>query len=451
MAPKSASIKAKQPLNPKTTHVEFFGVPGALGISFGLPVLLGFFALVTNDFYSLQGINLRVDKILTQLPSSTKEAYDLCFDARCWTAYLTWFGVLAILDVVLPGKSVDGIPLRDGTRLNYTINGLVMSTGLIAVLASRLYVLENYYLPELQFIYDNQLKLTLVTCIFSFILAVFVYVCSFIPLSKRNGEGTRERILSINGNTGNVVYDWFIGRELNPRIGSWDIKLFCELRPGMLLWFLINLACVHNQFHRFGTVTDSLILVVALQAFYVFDGVLNEEGCLSMMDITTDGFGFMLCFGDLAWLPWSYTLQARYLSLPENFYELGWTNTALIFAVSFTGYYIFHSANQQKSDFRNGKLDHLKSVQTPTGSKLLVDGWWKTSQHINYFGDWLIGWSWCLPTGPQTLLTYFYVIYFGVLLVHRQTRDEAKCRAKYGAAWEKYETQVPYKIVPYVY
>ena len=66
-------------------------------------------------------------------------------------------------------------------------------------------------------------------------LAVFVYIISFIPLAKPNGIGTKERILSINGNTGNPFYDWFIGRELNPRIGSWDIKLFCELRPDVIM------------------------------------------------------------------------------------------------------------------------------------------------------------------------------------------------------------------------
>lgn len=26
-----------------------------------------------------------------------------------------------------------------------------------------------------------------------------------------------------------------------------------------------------------------------------------------------DGFGFMLAFGDLAWVPFTYTLQGRYL------------------------------------------------------------------------------------------------------------------------------------------
>ncbi|KAK6465463.1 ergosterol biosynthesis ERG4/ERG24 [Scheffersomyces coipomensis] len=442
-----------QVLNPKTTHWEFSGLPGAIGITLGLPTLITFFALITNETYSLDGINLDITAVLSQLPSTPTEWFELCFNKACWTAYLVWFFGLVVLDFILPGKNMKGVALRDNTQLNYKINGLAMSGTLVVVLLARVYQSDNWFLPELQFIYDNQLQLTIVTTIFSFLLAVFVYVCSFIPLAKLNGSGNRERILSINGNTGNVIYDWFIGRELNPRIGTWDIKLFCELRPGLLLWFLINLSCIHNQYHTYGEVTDSLILLNALQAFYVFDGVLNEEGVLSMIDITTDGFGFMLSFGDLAWLPWSYSVQTRYVSLPEHKVNLGPVNIALIVGIKALGYYIFHSSNKQKSDFRQGKLDHLnlKSIKTQTGSKLLCDGWWGLSQHINYLGDWLIGWSWCLPTGFQTPLTYFYVIYFGTLLLHRQTRDEAKCKAKYGKQWEEYESKVPYKIIPYVY
>jgi len=37
------------------------------------------------------------------------------------------------------------------------------------------------------------------------------------------------------------VYDFFIGRELNPRIGNLDLKEFCELRPGLIGWLIINL------------------------------------------------------------------------------------------------------------------------------------------------------------------------------------------------------------------
>lgn len=31
------------------------------------------------------------------------------------------------------------------------------------------------------------------------------------------------------------------------------------------------------------------------------------------MDIIHDGFGFMLAFGDLAWVPFTYSLQAQFL------------------------------------------------------------------------------------------------------------------------------------------
>lgn len=34
---------------------------------------------------------------------------------------------------------------------------------------------------------------------------------------------------------------------------------------------------------------------------------------LTTMDIVHDGFGFMLVFGDLAWVPFAYSLQAAYL------------------------------------------------------------------------------------------------------------------------------------------
>lgn len=442
-------------LNPHTTEREFSGLPGAIGISLGLPALIIFFGLVFNETYCQKGWVLDVAAIRAQLPQNLDGWYALVFDSLVWFAYLGWFSALAVASLILPGKHAEGTQLRDGKRLDYTVNGLAITFSLLALLAARLLTAPGYYLVELDFLYTHHLQLTLVTIVFSFLLAVFVHVCSYIPLSKANGAGTRERILSENGNTGNIVYDWFIGRELNPRLGSWDIKLFCELRPGMLLLFLINLACAHHQYHSMGKVSDAMILVNVLQAFYIFDGVLNEEGCLTMIDITTDGFGFMLSFGDLAWLPFAYSLQARFLAASQTSASapLGWVNVLMISALMALGYYIFHSSNQQKSDFRQGRLDkkNLKCIKTKTGSRLLADGWWGYSQHINYLGDWLIGWLWCLPTGFESPLTYFYVVYFALLLLHRQTRDEAKCRAKYGSLWTEYENLVPYKIIPYVY
>ena len=80
------------------------------------------------------------------------------------------------------------------------------------------------------------------------------------------------------------------------------------------------------------------------------------------MDITSDGFGFMLAVGDLAWVPFVYSLQARYLVF--NQIELGPAKTAAIVAVNLVGYYIFRSSNGEKNDFRNGR--NPKSQYTGT-------------------------------------------------------------------------------------
>ena len=42
-----------------------------------------------------------------------------------------------------------------------------------------------------------------------------------------------------------------------------------------------------------------------------------------------------------------------------------------------------------------------------------------------------------MPTGFDSPIPYFYPLYFTVLLVHRQRRDDASCREKYGKDWDK--------------
>lgn len=71
------------------------------------------------------------------------------------------------------------------------------------------------------------------------------------------------------------------------------------------------------------------------------------------MDITTDGFGFMLAIGDLTWVPFVYSLQARYLAFHSV--DLGPIWTIGILLTNLLGYYVFRDANGEKNDFRNGR------------------------------------------------------------------------------------------------
>lgn len=219
-------------------------------------------------------------------------------------------------------------------------------------------------------------------------------------------------------------------------------------------------------------------MVTVAQSLYTFDAFYMESAILTTMDITTDGFGFMLSFGDLVWVPFIYSLQAKYLSVHPV--VLGPIYIALILGVALLGFYIFRSTNNEKNRFRTNpsdpKVAHLTSMKTSTGSRLLTSGWWGRARHINYLGDFILSWAYCLPTlaagykltpsvlypgtrlvstegmkGAAIPITYFYLIYFGVLLVHRERRDEEKCRRKYGKDWEEYCKIVKWRIIPGVY
>ena len=46
--------------------------------------------------------------------------------------------------------------------------------------------------------------------------------------------------LTIDKYTGSLIFDYFVGIELNPRFGThWDFKLFHNGRPGIIAWTLM--------------------------------------------------------------------------------------------------------------------------------------------------------------------------------------------------------------------
>ena len=65
---------------------------------------------------------------------------------------------------------------------------------------------------------------------------------------------------------------------------------------------------------RLGQITPAMGLVTLFHSIYVADALWMEPAILTTKDITEEGLGFMLTFGNLAWLPFTYSLQARYLA-----------------------------------------------------------------------------------------------------------------------------------------
>jgi len=101
--------------------------------------------------------------------------------------------------------------------------------------------LQGADFPVWTFISNNYLQIITTNILIAYTLATFVYVRSF---SVKPGN-VELRELAAGGQSGNMIYDWYIGRELNPRItipliGEIDIKVWCELRPGMMGWLILN-------------------------------------------------------------------------------------------------------------------------------------------------------------------------------------------------------------------
>lgn len=344
---------------------------------------------------------------------------------------------------------------------------------------------SNFFLWT--WIVDNYLQLLTANLALALVISVAVYAHSF---SVRPGN-PHLRELARGGHTGSIMYDFFIGRELNPRmhvplIGEVDIKTWLAMRPGLTGWVLLNAAFVAKQHRAYGFLSDSIVFVALVQAYYVLEGQYAEQGIVGMMDFKTDGLGFMLTFGDIVWVPFLYTTQCRYLAVyPVHMGPYGIAAMGVIFAV---GLYIFRASNSQKIRFRENPDDpafkNMPYIQTKRGPRLLKSGWWGYARHINYLGDWMQSLPFCLPTamagytilpvgagsGPGAvtmldgrqvvpgdaagwgmLVTYFYSAWFGLLLVYRERRDDKVCAEKYGEDWMEYKRAVRWRILPGVY
>ncbi|XP_022447221.1 delta(14)-sterol reductase TM7SF2 isoform X2 [Delphinapterus leucas] len=397
---------------------------------------------------------------------------------------LTWLGLQAALYLLPARKVAEGQELKDKSRLSYPINGrrgfhwlpphpsslhsqhcchsmygevagvalrklkcLPNGSGqgfqalVLTALLVGLGVLAGLPLSALP---EMLLPLAFAATLIAFIFSLLLYLKALVAPASALAPG---------GNSGNPIYDFFLGRELNPRICSFDFKYFCELRPGLIGWVLINLALLMQEAELRGSPSLAMWLVNGFQLLYVGDALWHEEAVLTTMDIIHDGFGFMLAFGDLAWVPFTYSLQAQFLLYhPE---PLGLPLASVICLINAVGYYIFRGANSQKNAFRKNPSDprvaDLETISTATGRRLLVSGWWGMVRHPNYLGDLIMALAWSLPCGVSHLLPYFYLLYFTALLVHREARDEQQCLRKYGLAWHAYCRRVPYRIVPYIY
>lgn len=365
---------------------------------------------------------------------------------RATAIYVSWFFLQFTLAVLGPGPVGHGVLLKDGkSRITYKFNGIFAWFFTLVLVG----VLHYYNIFRLTELYDNFGPLYTVATLWATGIAFLCYY--FAKLFN-----ITERM------SGNFIYDFFMGAILNPSIFGFDLKFFAEIRPGIMLWFFLTSSMAMKQYDQYGYVCAPLLCMVFYHLCYA-NACYKGEECIPMsMDIIYEKFGWMLCWANLVWVPFTYCFPAYYL-LKLGPIDPGVTWVTFVLSLHLAGYYIFDTANSQKDYFRDarpkrgfprlpwGRLSNPTFIVTQRGTKLLTSGWWGVARHMNYTGDLMMAWSWGLTTLFGSFIPYFYAVYMTILLIHRERRDDYDCRKKYGKDWDKYLKAVPYRLVPYVY
>lgn len=343
--------------------------------------------------------------------------------------------VMAVLHWILPGPIIPGVELADNTRRYYKCNGFSSLLLLLAVSAA-----AADFLP-LKVLADRGGQLLTTSLIFSLVISLIVYI-----IGCKSGSATASLK---SHSSGNILHDWWFGVQLNPSFFGLDLKFF-TIKAGMVGWFLLNVSIAEKQYENQGSLSLPMTLYQAFSMIYVLDYFWFEEYMTSTWDIIAEKFGYMLIFGDLVWIPFTFSIQGWWLL--KHKVDVTIFATILNVLIFLLGYAVFRGANKQKHDF---KKDHKSLIwgkpPRTIGGKLLVSGYWGIARHCNYLGDIIVAFSFSLPCGASSAVPYFYPAYLLILLIWRERRDESRCKEKYKDIWEDYCRVVRWRIFPYLY
>ena len=364
-----------------------------------------------------------------------------------WSLYFAFFVVQIVLAAVAPGYTTYGLP-RNGHRLIYHCNGYACYYFCLWGL-----FLSHYFnVIPLEYFAEHIGEFLLSSIIIGDITSVYWYLYGLYYASSENTS------------TGNVIYDFFMGTVLYPRIGEVDIKMVAEARWSWLTLFILTLSCAAKQYKEMGFVTKEMGVLVLAHWLYSNATVKGEQCIPATWDMFQEKFGWMLNFWNITGVPFLYSFQSFYILKHGKTLSstLSVPYVVFLYGLLLLGYFIFDTANSQKALYKNPKTgdrnlfpklpwgrinEPVQCIETPRG-KLLVDGWYRYARKAQYTGDIIMALVWGLACGFDSLLPYFYVTFFTCMINHRQIRDEIKCSEKYGEHWKIYVQKVPNVFIP---
>ncbi|XP_054152972.1 uncharacterized protein LOC128951733 [Oppia nitens] len=422
-------------------------------------ILVPLFLMITtpNLTILLSYIILKQNKPLTEaliydFPTTIQNAWLTVhwFDLQCWTAIGLLLG-WGLISLHLPAKPYNGPITSNGFTPKY------WHTGFRFYLISMAITVPLLYIYRVSHLFDKLYDFTGNLIVFGFIVCLFLYIKGLLWPSK-----------GLHNRTGNPIFDYYWGIELYPHLSARiSLKILIICRFGLILWQYIVLLCWKSNYESLanGQFNYALTASTILQSIYLAKFFYWEDGYMNTIDTSVDRFGYMVCWGCIAYVPGFYPITSLYLSVqplnPNYTFQVFLLNLLCGIAVIGLNYW----SDQQKLVFRatNGKCiiwgkpakliraEYEDDFGKVRKSILLTSGFWGLTRHINYTFELMSTFLWCIPSLFNSPVPYLYLLFLTVLLIHRSVRDDNKCAKKYGKYWQQYKGVVKYQMIPYVY
>ena len=339
---------------------------------------------------------------------------------------LGFIALLFVAALLLPGRRVTG-PDADGNERVYKLNGLALF--LIALIVACLGQGLGWF--SLSLLHTHLLALFVVANGFAFGLSGWLYL-----------RGMRRP-----GAPPGSWRGFFFGVDAAPSWLGWTSSSSATAPRSSARALHASFAAV--QYETYGELTLGMMLYQTFTFLYVLNYFQFEQGMIHTWDIVRERFGWMLVWATTCWCPSStaspaggwFTRRSRCRrrrrrdrrALPLRLLALPRRQPA-------------------KHRFKRDPAVTIWGQPARTlDGRLLVSGFWGIGRHLNYSGEICIYLAFALTTGLTSWAPFLLPAWLAGLLWHRSRRDERRCRAKYGALWERYTQRARFAMLPFIY
>lgn len=344
--------------------------------------------------------------------------------------------IIALLHLFVPSRKVEGYVTdeKSGEKLKYRLNGRR-----VLIISILLWAAAGF--TEL-------------------VPFGWLYTVRFYSLAGAFAMGLIFSLVLVlpQPSTGKSLFaDLYLGRLKNPQFlgNRIDAKMWLYL-VGAVMLELNTLSFASHHYLKFGAQSSAGVFIcAALITWFVFDYLTFEEVHLYTYDLFAERVGFKLGWGCLTFYPYFYPI-ALWVASGQPAPSTPLVMQIFYIILFFGGWILARGANMQKFYFKTQPEKSFLGIKPESISdgnkKLLVNGFWGLSRHINYLGEILMASGIILSVGfPANILPWLYPLYYVALLFTRQYADDKRCSAKYGKLWDEYESRVKFRIIPYVY